>query len=151
MTVSLIDDQLLGAVLREHTPAVLASAELHTTGYWYVRLCQAVLGAQDRPGVLSKPFLDLPEPLRRPALRAVLELPPDIGLTSLRRLGPKIAELRRDHPLNTLGIEVLAAAITLRADVHLSAPSPRLEQALQQEDLVVRIHPPPGRRVTRDP
>ena len=48
MTVALIDDQLLGQVLRGATPRSLAAAELYTTGYWYVRLCQAALGADER-------------------------------------------------------------------------------------------------------
>ena len=146
MTVALIDDQLLGAVLRGQPPRVLAAKELYTTGYWYVRLCQAVLGAQERTGVLSRPFAELPDELRERALAAVLELPPDIGLISLRELGPTIAQLRQHHQLNNLSIEALAAATRLRADVHLSAPSPQLEQALRSAGLKVKVQPPSGRR-----
>ncbi len=141
MTVLLIDDQLLGAVLRGRPPRVLVSKELFTTGYWYVRLCQAVLGAQERTGVLSRPFIDLPEAMRDRALAAVLELPADIGLISLRELGPTIAQLRQHHQLNILSIEALAAATHLHANVHLSAPSPQLEQALRSEGLNVKVQP----------
>ena len=84
MTVALIDDQVLGAVLRGSTPRSLRRADLATTGYWYVRLCQAVLGTADRPGVLSGPFIELPGGLRERAIAAVLELPEDIELLSLR-------------------------------------------------------------------
>jgi hypothetical protein len=141
VTVALIDDQLLGQVLRGHVPADLRAHELHTTGYWYVRLCQAVLGAQGRAGALSLPFRQLPEPLRERALRAVLELPAEIGLVSLRDLGPTIAQLRARHQLNILGMEALAAASRLEASVHLSAPSPMLQRALEQERLTVQVVP----------
>jgi hypothetical protein len=91
MTNALIDDQLLGLVLRNKTPRILASKKLFTTGYWYVRLCQAVLNAQDRTGVLSRPFVDLPTQLRDRAVHAVLELPTEMGMVSLRELLPGFA------------------------------------------------------------
>jgi hypothetical protein len=128
----LVDDQLLGAVLRGEPPPE-PSGTVFTTGYWYVRLCQAVLGAADRPGVLSGPFTALPPGDRERALQAVLELPAAIGLVSLRELGPAIGSLRRRHQLNILSMEALAAARHLDATVYLSAPSPRLQHALSEE------------------
>ena len=115
------------------TPRILASKKLFTTGYWYVRSCQAVLNAQDRTGVLSRPFVDLPTQLRDRAILAVLELPTEIGMVSLRELGPSIARLRQHHQLNILNIEALAAASHLNATVFVSAPSPLLQNALAQE------------------
>lgn len=139
MTVALIDDQLLGQVLRGRTPRSLAAKNLYTTGCWYVRLCQAVLGAHQRSGMLSGPFAELSPDLRDRALSAVLDLPDDIGLVSLRQLGPTIAQLRKHHQLNILGIEALAAASQLGAHVFLSAPSPKLESALKLENLKVKV------------
>lgn len=139
MTIALIDDQILSQVLRNRTPRVLAPKTLYTTGYWYVRLCQAVLNAQDRTGVLSRPFAELPTPLRDRAIKTVLELPEEIGIVSLRELGPSIARLRQDHQLNILTIEALAAAIHLDANVYISAPSPRLQNALPQHRLKAKI------------
>jgi hypothetical protein len=139
VTIALIDDQALGRILRGDVPKVLRRRELATTGYWYVRLCQAVLGAMDRPGVLSRPFADLPEVMRDRALSAVLELPDQIGLMSLRELAPHIGRLRQRHALNVLGIEALAAAIRLEAEVFLSARSPRLETALTTEGCRYRM------------
>ena len=135
----LVDDQLLGQILRG-APAPRTGRPVFTTGYWYVRLCQAVLGAADRAGVLSGPFAALPRPARQRAMRALLELPDSIGLLSLRQLGPVIGQLRQRHNLNILGMEALAAAVLLQADVHLSASSPRLEEALRAEhrDVVIR-------------
>jgi hypothetical protein len=139
VSVALIDDQALSAVLRGSTPRALRRFELATTGYWYVRLCQAVLGATDRPGVLSGPFADLPADLRDQAVSAVLELPDDIALISLRELAPDIGRLRLRHSLNILATEALAAAIRLDAEVFLSAPSPHLQSALEDEQRSYRL------------
>ena len=134
----LIDDGLLGSLLRGMAPP-RPDESVYTTGYWYVRLCQAVLSRASRTGMLSTPFTDLPHPTRERALRALLELPDWIGLESLRSLAPLIGHLRHRHQLNALGMEVLAAAVHLEADVYLSAPSPRLEEALQAEDRRVEV------------
>lgn len=134
----LVDDQWLGRILRGQIPP-LGNTPVFTTGYWYVRLCQAVLGAAGRDGVLSSPFNALPADLRTRAVHGLVELPTEIGLLSLRKLGPIVGQLRSHHDLNILGIEALAAAITLDATVFLSASSPRLEAALQSEGLSVSV------------
>lgn len=134
----LVDDQLLGRILRGEAPP-RRRAPVFTTGYWYVRLCQAVLGATDRTGVLSTPFAAMPAPARERALRGLLELPDSVGLLSLRNLGALIGQQRRRCDLNILGMEALAAAVRLEADVYLSAPSPRLEAALRTEGRAVTV------------
>ncbi len=137
----LVDDRLLSVVLRgEDLPGPLDGGDvLYTTGYWYVRLCQAVLGAADRPGSLSGPIAALPAGRREQAVTAVLELPEEIGLLSLRPLAPVIGRLRARHQLNVLGMEALAAAVELGAGVALSSTSPRLEAALAAENLSYEI------------
>jgi hypothetical protein len=139
VSVALVDDQVLGAVLRGSPPRALRRFDIATTGYWYVRLCQAVLGTTDRPGVLSGPFAELPVGLRDRAVAAVLELPEDIALISLRELAPDIGRLRRRHSLNILATEALAAAIRLDAEVILSAPAPLLQIALEDEQRSYRL------------
>ncbi|MGH9281200.1 MAG: hypothetical protein ACRD12_24340 [Acidimicrobiales bacterium] len=141
--IVLVDDQLLGVVLRgERLPHPVApDATIYTTGYWYVRLCQAALGAAERAGVLSAPFYALPPGRREEALGAVLDLPDHIGLVSLRELGAVIARLRSRHQLNILGSEALAAAVHLEAAVALSARSPKLEEALTAEGRPVELLP----------
>lgn len=97
------------------------------------------MNAQDRTGVVSRPFADLPTPLRDRAIKTVLELPSEIGIVSLRELGPSIARLRHDHQLNVLTIEALAAAIFLDAHVYISTPSSLLETALAQHKIKAKI------------
>jgi len=142
VNVALIDDQPLGSVLRGRSPRFLASKKLFTTAHWYVRLCQAAVGAQQRAGVRSRQFVELPDAMRARALAAVLELPADVELLSLREVGPSIARLRQQHQLNILGIEALPAARHLQAGVYLSASSPRLEQPLRSANLKVGLQPP---------
>jgi hypothetical protein len=136
--IQLIDDQLLGSVLTGRTPP-RQEADVFTTGYWYVRLCQAVLASNRDLGTLSGPFPSPPGPTRDRAIRTLLELPDQIGLVSLRELAPVIGQLRNRHDLNILGMEVLAAAVHLEADVYLSSPSPRLQEALVRESRRSRI------------
>jgi hypothetical protein len=133
VTIALIDDQALSAVLRQKTPRTLRGREIATTGYWYVRLCQAALGSSGHAGVLSGPFAQLSPSQRERAVDLLLELPDEIQLLSLRSLGPGIARLRSAHQLNIMSIEVVAAAKALGAEVFLSAPSPKLEIALEGE------------------
>jgi hypothetical protein len=90
-------------------------------------------------GVLARPFAELPTPLRDRAIQTLLELPVEIGIVSLRELGPSIARLRPDHELKILSIEALAAEIHLDAHVYISAPSPLLESALSQQHIKVKV------------
>lgn len=108
---------------------------MYTTGLWYVRLCQAVLAANPRGGQLSGPIAALPPATQLAAINALIALPENIGLLSLRTLGSVIAEMRSRHQLNLLSVEALAAARTLDADVLLSTRSPQLEHALAAEGL----------------
>ena len=90
-------------------------------------------------GVLSRSFSTLPEPRREQVLQALLELPPEIGLVSLRTLGLLAGRLSRSHNLNALCPEALAAAVHLEADVYSSVPSPRLQAALTAENRRLEI------------
>ncbi len=137
----LVDDHHLSAFLRGSTlpGPVTPDDYVAATGYWYVRLCHAVLGAASRPGALSGPFLRLPDDERKRAVAALVELPDEIELVSLRALGPVIGWLRRRHALNALGMEALAAAVHLDAGVLLSVESPMLQVALLAEDRVCRV------------
>ena len=78
MKPALIDDRYLSDVLRDTEVPQLEGRDLFTTGYWYVRLCQAVLGGRTTSGVLSGPFANLPEDLfthERPPLSCSSPVP----------------------------------------------------------------------------
>lgn len=139
MRPALLDDGHLSAVLRGIGRADLDGRDLFTTGYWYIRLCQAVLGERSASGKLSSPFASLPPSLRSRATAAVMQLPDEIGLVSLRELAPLIGRLREHHSLNGLGMEALAAARYLGAEVFLGAESPKLQAALALEHLAVQV------------
>ena len=136
--IQLVDDQRLGAILRREV-SLDPDTEVFTTGFWYVRLCQAVLATAAQPGKLSGPFVDLPDETRSRAIDSLLVLPDNIGLVSLRVLGPLIGRLRARYQLNILAMEALAAATHLDAHVYLSSTSPKLESALAAEDLVATV------------
>ena len=111
---------------------------IYTTGLWYLRLCQALFAQRSTTGRLSSEFIRLAEPARSRALRAVIALPEEIGLVSMRELAPRMGELRTSHQLNLLAAEALAAALHLNAEVHLSTPAPLLEASLAEHGCAVR-------------
>ena len=136
----LVDDQVLAAHLRGRPVLPVDDRAVFTTGYWYVRLCLAV--SRRTGGTLSGPFAALPRQQQHAAVAAVLELPAEIGLRSLRQLGPLIGELATRHPpMNVLSREALAAAVELSATVVTAAgnENPALLSALESEQLTARI------------
>lgn len=128
-----------GVSYEEKRRILLATTELYTTGYWYVRLCRPVLGANERIGVLSRPFAELPPKLRDQAMGRSAGAPRGHRPDQPAEFAPTIATLHQHHQRNILSIEALAAATHLGARVFLSAPAPLLESALRQENLVVRV------------
>lgn len=137
----LVDDQILAAHLQGRF-VVPSGDALYTTGYWYVRLCLAV--SRRMGGTLSGPFAALPPQRRQAAVSAVLQLPEDIGLLSLRQLGPVIGEIGTRHrPMNVLTREALAAAVELSATVLIAEgnENPTLIAGLEAEGLPFTVTP----------
>ena len=130
---TLVDDRALSEILRGERRI---DGSVFTTGLWYLRLCQAVLTTNSPvQGSLWRPIAVLPPSVQQAAIAALMSLPEDIGLLSLRELGPTMAELRSKYRLNLLSSEVLAAAKHLNASVLLTTRSPHLEDALAAENL----------------
>ncbi len=125
----IIDDQLLLDVLSGHAINAVGDpferGEVFTTGCWYYRLARAV-AAGVGTGSLSRRFEALDPPTRARALRALDELPDQIGLLSLRSVVPVMRALRVRRPLNMLNAEALAAALVLDASVVVTTDSPLL-------------------------
>ena len=133
--IALVDDRLLGRVLRGEQIPALRRYDVATTGLWYLRLCQAV--RHDRGGELSLPFRHL-DPVRRDrAITRLLALPTEVAMLSLRDLVPTMADVGAG--LNLLSREVLAAAITFPAKLVVSEGNlgPRLSDALGTANVTV--------------
>ncbi len=139
MSVVLVDDHVLGRLLRGDRVRAVARHDVATTGLWYLRLCQAV--ERSLGGMLSAPFAQLDPARRARAIERVLELPDDIALLSLRSLAPTMARQQVSFPkLNLLGRETLAAATQLPSDVLVAENNigPRLAKALAETGHKVR-------------
>lgn len=143
---TLIDDHILASIAADDPPKAIArarhSGSVWTTGYWYYRLCRAV-SSPLVSGALSAPLADLPPETRLNALSAIVELPPDIGLLSLRDLAPVMARLAPRYRLNILNLEVVATALSLGAEVHIVDANlgPKLVAALDAEKIRLVRHP----------
>ena len=136
----LVDDHLLLDVLVTRRSRSLLAArsrgDLATTGLWYYRLCHAI-GSSSIAGRLSAPLASLPEPTREDAIRAIVRLPEDIVVVSLRDLAPAMARVVSHHRLNLLAQEAVAAARHLNAEVRVSKhdDGPLLRVALRAEGI----------------
>ncbi len=122
MSVVLVDDHLLLRVLLEDEPPTLrpSGAAIATTGLWYHRLCRALNDASV-VGSLSRRLGAVRDSVGAEVLGAVVELPHNVELVSLRRLGWPMGELvNAGARLELLSREALAAARHLAADVCLA-------------------------------
>ena len=115
----LVDDHLLLALLLERPTRAFerlrAGKRVFTTGLWYHRMCRA-LTASEVSGALSAKLGAAEPTIAGRAIAAAMELPPTIGLISLRDLSWPMAELLASVSANLLTLEALAAA------QHLNAP-----------------------------
>ena len=113
MATVVVDDRLLAAVLLREEPEDLAAVRrqgrLFTTGLWYHRLCRA-LAAGRVAGTLSSSFLKVPVDVAAGALAAVVRLPAEIGLVSLRELAWPMGRALTRYRLNVMNLEALCAA-----------------------------------------
>jgi hypothetical protein len=140
----LLDDRLLleyllGATNQELRQLV-QKRQVFTTGYWYYRLCQAIR-SDHVIGALSGPFHSSETSIREKAALAMVRLPDDIGLLSLRQLAPFMAEGVQRHRLNVMSLEALTAGVHLGADILLAIGSenPTLIAAAKIEGVRVKL------------
>lgn len=120
--VTIVDDHLLLAMLLEEDPAGLRRQgdAIFVTGLWYHRLCQA-LSSSEVVGALSRRVAGRGPEIAARVIGALVELPDEVGLVSLRSLGWPMAVLLADGlRCNLLGLEAIAAAEHLDARICLS-------------------------------
>jgi hypothetical protein len=140
--VVLVDDALLLALIAERNEpsiapylAQVAAGEVFTTGSWFWRLARALNGPPR--GVLSRQLGSLGEDERQRVGIALADLPPEIGLLSLRRLVPVMSAL--GGQLNLLTAEAIAAAVVLESEIAVTTESPLLSQAAAAAGVTVRV------------
>ena len=127
MVSVVVDDHLLRDVLAGHAPTKLSDLVrdgLATTGLWLFRLCSS-LADPSLAGKLSAPVASLPVDLQATFRAALVTLPPDIQVVSLRELAWPMAHLQQRHrdlgrPLSAAMAEALAAAHHLGAALAVS-------------------------------
>jgi hypothetical protein len=132
-----LDDRLL---IEEVLVGLDIDGHPHTTSYWYYRACRAAVAGAG--GHLSGPFLGLSAAHQAAAIRALLILPPTIGLPDPRSTVPLMAELSERHPrLNVLNLEAASVGLLLDATVLLSAEASRgvLPEVLDAERIEWRV------------
>jgi hypothetical protein len=88
-------------------------------------------------GVLSRQLGSLGEDERQRVGIALADLPPEIGLLSLRRLVPVMSAL--GGQLNLLTAEAIAAAVVLESEIAVTTESPLLSQAAAAAGVTVRV------------
>ena len=138
----LIDDHLLARLLVGEPPRSLRhSGPIFTTGLWYHRLCRSVANpAVTR--VISRLLGGNDPQLGAGVARAVIDLPDEIGLVSLRQLSwPMAALVDAGARLNLMSLEALAAAEHLGAEIHLASTdeNPPLIAAATGRGVAVRV------------
>lgn len=123
----LIDDALVLRTVVGPIPAPLAGEGLATTTCWWWRLLSALRRAAE--GSLSRAVLGL-EAHERAAVEAAVDvLPSLIEVPDIRVLLPLMGDLHRDHRLNLLSAEALAAAAVLGLPVAVATDNPPLADA----------------------
>ena len=138
-----IDDHLLLALLLERPTRAFdrlrAGKRVFTTGLWYHRMCRA-LTASEVSGALSAQLGAVEPAVARQAIAAAIELPPTIGLVSLRDLSWPMAEILTSISANLLTLEALAAARHLQAKIVVAKRNdgPQLRRHAQQLAISVR-------------
>ena len=118
----LLDDHLLLSVLLGDELVELHGEDvsLATTGLWYHRLCRA-LSNEEVAGSMSRRLGDVDAHVASAVIAAVIELPSEIEMLSLRTLGWPMANLvSSERRLNLLSLEALAAAVHLDAEICLA-------------------------------
>jgi hypothetical protein len=115
-----IDDHLLRDWMARRDRALTRAVgrdEVATTNLCYARLCKSA--ARTTGGALLG---DWAQSERRALVSALVTLPDEIIVVPMRELAWKMGELIADYSgLSTLGAEVVAAALQLRARVLVSS------------------------------
>ncbi len=132
---------LAGALDRDEVD----DAVIATTSLWYLRLVAAISAPPSTvrgPGRLSRLLNSLPAPDRQAALARVLD--PDPALVEVlhpMRFAAHMARMQREHHLNLLAAEMVAAAVHHRASILVASPNAGgpIERAARDNSIVYEV------------
>jgi hypothetical protein len=140
-----VDDALLLTVLAGVAPARLDDEirrdELFTTASWYYRLSRAAHD-RTRTGALSTVVATIAPERRRAFFAALDELPPPVGMLSLRHVVPVMTQLPVNRSLNFLTAEAVAVARMLSGRIEVTVDSPLLRDACRQLGVTLEVVEP---------
>lgn len=139
MSHVVLDDYLLRDLLSDESPAalrrILRTRSPATTNLYYLRLCRSVVAST--AGALTGSW---PDEARRELGRALVRLPDEIRVVSIRAIGFELVELANEYGLSSLGAEAIASARFLDAPlyVHEADAGPRIRAAARALGITYR-------------
>lgn len=146
MSHVVLDDHLLRDLLSASPPArlrqILRTRTPATTNLYYLRLCRSVVGGGGG-GALTGAW---PAEYRRALGGALVSLPDEIRIISMRAIAFDMATQAKDHGLSSLGAEAIAACRVLDAPLYVDASDdgPRIREAARSNGIAYKTIPTRG-------
>lgn len=139
MSHVVLDDHLLRDLLADRQPPgltrILRTRDPATTNLFYFRLCRSVAAGRGRALTGS-----WPSEHRRALGRALVTLPDEIRVISMRALTYDMATIATDHGLSGLGAEAIASCRVLDAPLYVdeSDDGPKIRAAAKSHGITYR-------------
>jgi hypothetical protein len=134
VVVALIDDHRLVSLLTASEPP---SGRYATTCSWWWRLTSALAG--HRMGALTRRLDGLDHGIVSAIRETVGALPVHFEIVDLRLLIPAMGALARDHPVNQLAAEAVAAAAYLETSIEVEIDTPQVRLTADAAQVDYRV------------
>jgi hypothetical protein len=134
VVVAVIDDHRLLTLLTASQPP---SGRYATTCSWWWRLTSAFAG--HRRGSLSRRLEGLDSGITSGVRQTLLTLHAHVEIVDLRLLIPAMGALARDHGINQLAAEAIAAASYLQTSIQVEVDAPLLRTVAGAEQVGYRV------------
>jgi hypothetical protein len=134
VVVAVVDDHRLISLLAAAEPP---RGRYATTCSWWWRLTSAFAG--HRRGALTRRVEGLDHGIASAIRQTVSALPAHFEIVDLRLLIPAMGVLARDHPVNQLAAEAVAAAAYLETTIEVEIDTPQVRDAADSENVEYRV------------
>lgn len=134
MVVAVVDDHRLLSLLTAPSPP---PGRYATTCSWWWRLTSAFSGHRQR--ALTRRLENQGPGIASAIRQTVRALPRHFEIVDLRLLIPAMGELARDHAINQLAAEAIAAAAYLETSIEVEIDIPRVRDAANAEHVEYRV------------